>query len=356
MVSRRRYDGLDGLRGVAALAVVLFHVGRWINEPWFPHGYLAVDFFFCLSGFVMAHAYEPRLASGMGMAAFAHRRWVRLWPLIALSMALGAMFGVAKAVLNLPGADNLAGVASATILGLLLVPMFWGAHESYLDRVFPLNGPAWSLFFEVFANLVWASVARWLSTRLLICVAALSGALLLLGGLKLGHLDFGAHTATFWLGFPRVFFSFTLGLLIYRLHSSQRSRLKSPIWIAAIPLLLALSAPVHPWQVVFEAVAVAVIFPLIVLASAAQPEAEGAAGAAWRFSGDISYPLYALHAPLWFLLTRALETINVGLSPSLGLLFPIIAIGASWVALKMYDEPLRARLALRPRRGPALQS
>ena len=340
----QRYEGLDGLRGVAALAVVLFHVGRWIHEPWFPHGYLAVDFFFCLSGFVMAHAYEEKLANHMGLGDFTLKRLIRLWPLIVLSMLLGAAFGVAKLLQGAPGADTLSGVMLALVFGLLIVPMAWNGHDSYLDRLFPLNAPAWSLFFELLTNIAWAAVARWLSTKTLIAFAFMSGAGILVGGLNFGHIDFGANSSSFWLGFPRVFFSFTVGLLLHRAHARGKKGIRLPTWASAIVLVLIFSVPVFPAQVIYELAMVGFVFPLLILGGAAQQDDPGLAGSAWRLSGDVSYPLYALHAPLWFLFTRSLELIDIGLSPSVGIVYAGLAVVASWMALKLYDEPVRTRL------------
>src|ERR1700761_6004380 len=80
------YPALDGLRGVAAIAVMLHHF-RPLTAPWlFAHGYLAVDLFFLLSGFVIAHAYDARFRKGLGVPAFLVIRLIRLWPMIAFGV------------------------------------------------------------------------------------------------------------------------------------------------------------------------------------------------------------------------------------------------------------------------------
>jgi len=87
----RRYEALDGLRGVAAVAVMLYHIGGWTGRPWLAaHGYLAVDFFFCLSGFVLAHAYGRR---EIGWLGYMRARLIRLWPLIAITMLTFSFVG-----------------------------------------------------------------------------------------------------------------------------------------------------------------------------------------------------------------------------------------------------------------------
>lgn len=351
---RQRFQVLDGLRGVAALAVVLFHLGRWTNRDLlFEHGYLAVDFFFCLSGFVMAHAYEDRLAKRLTLREFARLRLVRLWPMIALSMCLGAAYGVAKVVMNSPGADTIAGVTMCLVLGLLLIPRIWQAHESYLDRVFPLNVAAWSLFFELVANLLWAATARWLSSRILFGVAGVTGAAMLAVGWSHGDFEVGANLQTFWLGFPRVFFSFTLGLLVYRVHASGRSVLRAPAWLLSPLLLAVLAIPEFKGQAAAELLAISLVFPLIVLIGAGEPDRAGAPGALWRFSGEVSYPLYALHAPLWFLVSRGLEIGDIEISLSVLPIFAAGVVVGSWAALKLFDEPARRWLGKLSRRAAA---
>lgn len=346
LTAKQRFATLDGLRGVAAIAVVFFHVGGWTHHSWFPRGYLAVDFFFCMSGFVMAHAYGERLSQGFRLRDFAWIRLVRLWPLIAASMLLGAAYGLAKIFVGAPGADNAAGVATCLAFGLLLVPMIWKGHQSYFGHVFPLNGPAWSLFLEIIASLSWAAMARWLSTRVLLAIIAATGLALLGTGLWHGSLETGGNVSTFWLGFPRVLFSFPLGILLYRLHAAGLNPLRGPGGLLATCLAITFAIPNIGGSAIIDPMLAAVVFPIIILAGAGQPDAPGVWGAGWRFSGAVSYPLYALHAPLWALGSGALVTFGAPLSASTAALLIALIILASWLALKLYDEPLRRRLSL----------
>ena len=75
---------LDGLRGIAALVVVLLHIPQFIKDDTFPEGYLAVDLFFVISGVVIRQAYEHRLESELSVWRFAWLRIVRLYPLYML--------------------------------------------------------------------------------------------------------------------------------------------------------------------------------------------------------------------------------------------------------------------------------
>jgi peptidoglycan/LPS O-acetylase OafA/YrhL len=143
----RRYEALDGLRGVAAVGVMLYHIGGWTGRPWLvSHGYLAVDFFFCLSGFVLAHAYGRR---EIGWLGFLRQRLIRLWPLIALTMLAGAMVII----------QHRERVPEWLALGLLMIPRLW-TEESGFAPIFPLNPPAWSLFFELVVGAAWFPLRR----------------------------------------------------------------------------------------------------------------------------------------------------------------------------------------------------
>lgn len=338
-----RFEVLDGLRGVAALAVLGFHVGRWSDQTWiFNRGYLGVDFFFCLSGFVIAFAYEKkRVGGGLSFRRFLLLRFVRLWPLIVLSMAIGVAYEAIRITAGWTDSSSLADLLPLFLLGILLVPILNLTNVSLGDRLFPLNVPAWSLMLEVWINVLWALWAHWLSTvslRVIACVAAVS---LAIGGLAIGSLDGGAHASTFALGIPRVAYSFVSGILAFRLF---RRRGAEPILhhsglFFACLMLAVLMLPAVRHDALLDLFAVIVVFPIVVLSAAsAQP---GTFRRIWIFGGDISYPLYILHAPLWFLLSEMwVRTIgDLSLIVSFGICVIVLVI--SWTALKLYDEPVR---------------
>ena len=349
-----RFEALDGLRGVAALSVLLYHGGYWADAPWlFSHGYLAVDLFFCLSGFVLASAYDARLKGGMTFLRFAKLRIVRLWPMLILALAIGALYELAKMAMgNSADVMTLGGLMQAVGFGLFLIPMLNG------QRLFPLNEPSWSLLFEMGANLIWGLCGRWMRTEILLAVLIGSGALFGYFVIDQGTADIGPSGATFWMGWARVGFSFTLGLLLYRLFLTGRLSFGAPIALLAVALAAVLFFPHVAANASLDLLAVFVVMPAIVFAGARSSVGDGAIAKVWRFSGDVSYPLYVLHHPLWLLTNRLLE--KAGIQPNL---ITILAYGTgvmavAWLALRFYDEPIRKRLSprFRPSTNPQTRS
>jgi peptidoglycan/LPS O-acetylase OafA/YrhL len=281
---RRVFSTLDGLRGVAALAVLEFH---WAV----PSGLikrdatvLAVDLFFVLSGFVLAHAYGAKIAGGMGALAFMRARLARLFPMAALAVAVAA----AAALI---GGDAAPGHAAASLaLTAAFIPT--PPALSSTPWLFPYNLPAWSLFFELVANLLFVLMGRHLTTWRVGALVIASAVWLALQS----TLNGGPEWSTFASGFPRVFFGFFLGVLIYRLQGRLPAP-KLPPWslVAALAVLL-YGIDGRSYQ----AACVFLLLPLLVHL-AANTEPAGRLRQAFALLGGASYPLYVLHAP-----TRAL--------------------------------------------------
>src|SRR5262245_54602442 len=148
---------LDGLRGVAALAVVIFHFMEWIFDPktnFIGHGFLAVYFFFCLSGFVIGYAYDERM-SKMGAVEFFKSRLIRLHPLVVMGSVLG-LLGFLLDPFALPFAGDVSKIALLFICSLLLIPL--PIMEERFFNLFAFNAPSWSLFWEYVANIFYAFV------------------------------------------------------------------------------------------------------------------------------------------------------------------------------------------------------
>lgn len=323
----RRYEALDGLRGVAALAVMLYHIGGWTGRPWLvSHGYLAVDFFFCLSGFVLAHAYGRR---EIGWWGFLRQRLIRLWPLIALTMLAGATVII----------QHRERVPEWLVLGLLMIPRLW-TEEPGFAPIFPLNPPAWSLFFELAVGAAWFPLRRLgVMGHVLMLVLLIPVMAYIAHGM--GGVLTGWDRATFVISLIRTGFAFLLGWGCYRVQPF--TRVTAPASALAIFLALLLSFPWTSLNWLYDFACVTLVFPLIVLAGRRDPE--GRAGVLCRVSGAISYPLYALHWLGWELMLRGFRALGGRGYPAGFAVVAVLAILAgAWAVLKRYDEPIRRRL------------
>ncbi|RYY28057.1 MAG: acyltransferase, partial [Chitinophagaceae bacterium] len=213
----QHFEILDGLRGIAAVAVVIFH----FMEIVFPdppaniiaHGFLAVDFFFCLSGFVIAYAYGNRIGE-MHIKDFFKARLIRLHPLVVL----GSLIGLLGLLIHPLGAgpDNYsAGYIIILFLASILMIPFPFMPERY-NNLFNLNAPSWSLFWEYVANILYATVLYKLARRYLLWLAIIAAVGLTILCYVRGSLLGGWGGTTFWDGGVRLAFSFTAGMVVYR--------------------------------------------------------------------------------------------------------------------------------------------
>ncbi len=307
------------------------------TTAWFPQGYLAVDLFFLLSGFVIAFSYEDKLRSGLSPGRFMVRRLIRLYPMIFVAGVLGVLATYAK-LSGQPGERDLTSLVGLLLYSLTLIPQL---QATYLgNEIFPLNVVLWTLFFELFANLVYCLFAFRLKSRYLIAIVLGSLAFLALSGPLGGNL-----TDTFLLGFPRVILGFFAGVLLYRYRLAGQSK----YWNAGfVPLsavvLLTFWLPFSPQGMLL--VALFGLFAAIVMAGAAAAPSAMVSRLS-RLLGHISYPLYALHLPLHSFLAaleRKLLISKVLPQAGLEILSSLCVIALSAAVLKLFDEPLRARL------------
>jgi peptidoglycan/LPS O-acetylase OafA/YrhL len=320
----QRFAALDGLRAVAALGVLLYHVAGWTGRPGgFAHGYLAVDFFFCLSGFVLAHAFERRQ---IGWPAYLWIRVVRIWPLLVLSTLIGAVLTSRHSP---PFWPNLA-------RGLLLIPRMGHPVDWSFPTLFPFNPLAWSLCLEVIVSVLWFPLRR-LPDLGLMAIVLLSGAMMVYVAWTLNGIETGWDQATFWWGVARASLGFSLGWVCWRYRAlAPRPRLVLP----ALALMGAMAMPVLPWNGLYDLACVAVLFPLLVLVGAHDPK--GAAGVLCRTTGDLSYPLYAMHWATWAVMLRLYPGVwKLPLPAWFGVVGVIVALAVAWVAFRFYDAPVR---------------
>lgn len=340
--TKPHFVALDGLRGLAALAVVIYHRRWFLDAPVIDHAFLAVDFFFILSGFVIGFAYDRRLRDGaMPFAQFVRVRIIRLWPLIVVGALLGCWAAVAHAL----GEHWMGGVAKALIalpLAILLLP----APPALANAPFAINQPSWSLLYEMVANLSYAALAPRLSDRLLALLVVVSGVLLAaIVILTRVNLGFSWPWWALVLALPRVMFPFLFGVLLYRWHAAGRlPRIGLPVWLLALALLAVMMVPHLPrfWNLLLQLSAVFVIFPLIVV-SGSQREPTGRWIGIARLSAELSYPVYILHAPMLALMEPYVALLPVGKAVQLAIMVAVI-VPVALLAGRHVDRPLRRRL------------
>lgn len=362
--SKPHYELLDGLRGVAALMVLWYHVFEgFATSPVdqnFNHGYLAVDFFFILSGFVVGYAYDDRWKTTMTTTNFFKRRLIRLQPMVILGAVLGAITFCIQGSEQWDGTKvSLSMVMLALLLNLFLIPAIPGTSSEVRGNgeMYPLNGPTWSLFFEYIANIMYALFIHKMSTkalRVLVVLAGIGLASFAIGNLSgFGHLGVGWSLVDYNLigGFLRVLFSFSIGLLMSR--NFKPLKIRGAFWICSV-LMFALFAVPHiggmetPWMNgIYDSLCVIVFFPLLVYLGASGKTTDKASSKICKFLGDISYPVYIVHYPFMYLFYSWLWKNELTFAETwpvaVGLIIGNILL--AYAALKLYDEPVRRWLS-----------
>lgn len=336
---KKHFLALDAMRGIAALAVVFYH-RRWWADGGLPleHGHLAVEFFFILSGFVLAHAYEKRLATDLSFARFAQARLIRLGPMLLIGGIVGGAFILIKAALGRHAMDMATIVGLVTTLLALPTPFPMALLP---DCPFPINPPTWSLFFEILVNLLFGVLAPTLRTRPLMLLIAASFTLEVAGAISSGTLHHMGNTYDqFWGGVPRTAFPFFFGVLLYRWHLQGLLPRFNVSWLALGAVLVATLMPSMSMRgnVAYELACVSVVYPAIIVLGLSSEPAPGWSRKLAHWSGVISYPAYILHYPLFYWLDP------VGRKwPSAMTLTVVVAIitAISYIALRYVDEPIR---------------
>ncbi|MEO5605765.1 MAG: acyltransferase [Novosphingobium sp.] len=331
-IKTNRLALLDGLRGIAAIGVMLFHAEVAFDSiGTFARGYLFVDFFFLLSGFVLTLSAERRMNEGWKTSSFLRARIVRLWPITAIGMCLGALAAALGGVQE--------DIPALLALGLMMMPAILGA-----GHLFPLNGPQWSIFFELLANLAHGLLLRRLTSRGLLCLILLAGAALAATIFQVGWNTLGSFSFQWWMALPRLFFSYSLGIWIGRKWVAGKHR---PVvsWEVALVLppvcLIALNA--FPAATALgDIVMTLLLFPLLfwlAAVSAVPPAAE-----IWlRRAGALSFPLYAVHIPVLAVFTL------LGKSSLIMWLAVCATIAAAWLVERgLHVTAMLRRRSLRP--------
>lgn len=356
-MSNTRFQTLDAIRGLAALAVIPRHTAIFGDAASNLHSYLAVDLFFMLSGFVIAHSYDARLASGlMSGARFMLARLIRLYPMFLLA----ALFATAMALTRPPDEPNAVArwssaggnieVLRSAVLTLMFLPSRLG--DSVL--LFPLNTAFWSLFFELLVNLLYALGRRWLSFARLVALIALLALAIGFIGLRRNGVEVGWAWGYVSLacGLVRACYGFGVGLLLYRLHERLPSRVSnagSLVLIGAAMLPLVLPA-VEAGNGLVDDISVLLVFPLAILLGA-NVQAGPRLQRVYALLGLLSYPVYVLHVPLAMLLEREYLTITGTRlqthAPWAGLAMLALLLTLAYALARCYETPLRRWLSRR---------
>lgn len=347
LLSKPHYEVLDGLRGIAALAIVVFHFMEWIYSDFslnfIGHGFLAVDFFFCLSGFVIGYAYDDRIQK-MGIIEFFKSRLIRLHPLVILGSVLGLLALLFDPFAITPVMHSAGKLFLIFLSSVFLIPLPIMDDRSL--NLFGLNAPAWSLFWEYVANVFYALVLYKLARRFLLVLVVIAAAILCAVTYDAGNLLGGWSGPTFWHGGARVLYSFSTGLLIYRYNWI----IKNKLGFLGMTILLSLAFvfPYFKWNWLSEIFVVLVYFPLLVSLGAGTVVSP-ALKSTCDFSGKISYPLYMTHyAAIWIFSNYLINNKPTGTELSLVVIFgTIILVIFAFLVMVLYDIPVRRYLQQR---------
>jgi peptidoglycan/LPS O-acetylase OafA/YrhL len=342
--TKQHFEILDGLRGMAALGIVAFHFMEMAysdySKNFIGHGFLAVDFFFCLSGFVIGYAYDDRIGK-MGVMEFFKSRAIRLHPLVILGSVLGLLSFVFDPFGGHPELYSTGKIVLVFLSSIFLIPYPVVADRAF--NLFSFNAPAWSLFWEYVANIVYAFVLYKIARRWLLLLTVLSAGALCLVTYHAGNIMGGWGGPNFWDGCARISYSFLAGLLVYRSNWIIKSKLG--FISLAVLLAAALVMPFSTWNWLTEPLVVLFYFPLIVALGAGatlSPQLKKLC----NFSGNISYPLYMTHyAFIWmFANYYASHKPATGQLTIIIITGMILLVGIAYLVMVIYDIPLRRYL------------
>jgi len=367
--TKSHYQILDGLRGVAAVIVVMFHILETFalgdnNMQIINHGYLAVDFFFVLSGFVIGYAYDDRWGK-MNFGGFFRRRLIRLHPMIIAGMVIGAALFYFQGCFYFPRINEVPvwKMFLVMFIGFTLIPVGSSLDIRGWSEMHPLDGPAWSLFFEYIANILYGLFIRKFSKTILSIFVFIAGCALI--HLSITHGDviggWSIEPAQLYIGFTRLLYPFFAGLLLSGIVKPGSIK-NSFLWCSLL-LIIVLSVPKiggteHIWMNgIYVAFCIILVFPLIVYLGASGEITGKVSSKLCNFLGNISYPLYITHYPFiytymaWYAhhqdLIKSGSTSAYVALVSASLLTLFLSIGTAYACLKLYDVPIRKWLSRR---------
>lgn len=368
LASKPRYEILDGLRGVAAMVVVAFHMFEAYSPgPVYQivnHGYLSVDFFFALSGFVMAYAYDDRW-NRMSTKDFFKRRLIRLHPMVVFGTVFGACLYYINAGPSFPKIETVTWYA-------FILAIFWCFTMLPMPPAFDMRGtvvsnpftdPVWSLQFEYIANIIYAFVLRHLSKLMIgaLCLVSAFFTVTLTMNVDLfGFLatrEWAAYTviggwafepAQIFIGFVRLAYPFLVGILIARIGrfiKVSNGFVVCALIVLAMTVMPRIGGESDMWMNgLYESFVILFLFPLILCMGAGSVIKNKKMRVVCNFLGDISYPLYLTHIPYVYMVytfktSHPDAPTSMIICTCVGLF--IAAVFTAYSALKLYDIPVR---------------
>lgn len=371
-----RYDILDGLRGVAAIMVVIFHLSEAFSyDPVYKHlnhGYLCVDFFFVLSGFVIGYAYEGKMRNGlMSRWDFLKARLIRLQPMVLFGIVFGA------ALFFFQECNYYAGIGDASIwyvlqnmvMSFFMIPVTPEFNVRANEEMFVLNIPQWSMVFEYIANIMFCLFVYKLGRKGLMVLVGVFALMLADSALSLNlfgmlqphdypcslNAGWSLTSEQFYIGVARVGYSFFVGLLLFRLLAKKSDiepkTTRIPVFaicsliIIGIVCVDQIGGYEHPlYDGIFNLFCVGVLCPLTVWLGSRRIVLSQRTRNACDFLGRLSYPLYLAHYPLLYMFFMWMDTHHDASFGKLAFMSSatfFMCLGAAYAALKLWDEPVR---------------
>ncbi|MGU3330821.1 acyltransferase family protein [Methylobacterium mesophilicum] len=340
------YAYLDAMRGFAAISVMLFHLNHWLNQPWLAtNAGISVDFFFCLSGYVLSIAYHHRLNKHMSISQFIIVRLIRLTPITVIATLLSAAYFLAHSQIQ-SGPTYFSTIILAILLGFVNLPFLMAPLYIGGPQIFPLNGPQYTLFFELLVNVIWVNALRFQTTFMLFGLIIISSTILLCFG------PGGDTTDNFWLGFARVISGFYLGVLLYHMKIKTRyipSHFSGLIFLITSSLTLIFIYTPSELPEVVGTIWALTIAPLLIVAGS-RVSVYGIFRKVGILLGQLSYPIYVIHYPIFVWINGVYQQL-LGRRDAI-VIIPAVSMTvliASWVILRFFDAPIRQALMLRYR-------
>ena len=315
----QRFTVLDSWRGIAACLVALFHLDAYshlYDVPFLRNAWLFVDFFFVLSGFIIAANYEKRLLEGYGTGRFLLLRLGRLYPLHFTMLMLFILFellkGLGRTVVSGSAlADSIAPFGTEMEGPSTIFANLFLVHSLHLFRFLTWNHPSWSISTELYTYIIFAVCLLGLRKRAGIALAAaLVGGPVLVAALSDKYMD----TNCDW-GIIRCFYGFAAGVMVWHLYKNadkSRNWLCSTAvaniveWVALALVILFVSLANNTTVL---SIAAPLVFALVVLVFAFE---KGAVSGMLQarpllFLGTVSYSIYMTHV---FVVQRLFDAVN----------------------------------------------